>query len=157
MRPYSHAVTQEESQGAPRNLKEGLTSLRQQERFPEVPVTTREEHKTSHCNSRNTTRFPPQCETRPNSPAVTGEQSCALLHNLKGDLTSLRQYKRFPEVPITIQEGPQASCCNSRKNTRFPTQCDMRSFCCSASRAIPSSLSKFSRRLDSLYSSQEVP
>ena len=40
---------------------------------------------------------------------------------------------------------------------RFPTQSEIKPFCWSALRAIPSSLSKFERRLDSLSASQEVP
>ena len=40
MRIYSPAVTQEDSRGATCNLKEGLTSLRQHERFPAIIVTS---------------------------------------------------------------------------------------------------------------------
>ena len=38
----------------PSQLKRSLSSLRQHEKFPEVLVATREESKSSHCNSRNT-------------------------------------------------------------------------------------------------------
>ena len=104
MRMYSPAVTREEFHSAPHNLKKGLTSLRQQEGFPEVTVLIREEPNTSHCNPRNTTRFPPQCKMMLDSPAVTQEQSHATPHNSKGDLTSLRKHKRFPDVPMASWE-----------------------------------------------------
>ena len=51
MRPYSLAETWEESWGVPRNEKGGLTSLRQLERLPEIPITTWEELQDSCHNS----------------------------------------------------------------------------------------------------------
>ena len=75
MRPYSPVVTQEESRGFPRNKKGGLTSLRQHERFSDVSNETVQKLKVTHSNTRNTMRFPSQCEMRLDSPAVTGEES----------------------------------------------------------------------------------
>ena len=88
-------------------MKGGLTSLRQHKRFPEVPVSTREEHQASHCNSRNTTRFPPYCEMRPGYPAVTREQSRIFPCNSKGSLTPFMQHQRFPKIPVTTGKEPQ--------------------------------------------------
>ena len=79
-------------------------------------------------NSRNTLRFPLPCELRPDFPAVTLELSCAGPRNLNGDLTSLRQHDRLPELPVLPFKEPQASLHNSRQTTRFPLQCEMRSF-----------------------------
>ena len=89
---------------------ERLTSLRQHERFPEVPIETRDKPKATHRNLRNTMRFPPPGEKRPNSLEVIRQQSHAPPHNSKGDLTFLRQYKRIPEVPVATRVEPQASC-----------------------------------------------
>ena len=110
MRPYSPAVTREESLVSPHNSKEGLIPLRQHERFPEVPIETRDKPKATHRNLRNTMRFPPPGEKRPNSLEVIRQQSHAPPHNSKGDLTFLRQYKRIPEVPVATRVEPQASC-----------------------------------------------
>ena len=52
--------------------------------------------------------FPPQLEMRPYSPAGSQEESRGTLHKLKGGLTSLRQYKRFPEVSDESPEEYQA-------------------------------------------------
>ena len=94
---------------------------------------------------------------RANSPAVTQEQSLATPHNSKGDLNSLMQHERLPEVPVTTQEEPQAFQCFLRENTKFPPQCKMRPFIpCSALRVSPSSLSNLRWRLDSLYATEEV-
>ena len=83
---------------------------------------------TSCRNSRNTLRFPLQCELRPDSPAVTPEHSCTRPRNLNGDLTSLRQHKRLPEFLVVPGEESQASRRNSRQTKRFPRQCEMRPF-----------------------------
>ena len=52
-------------------------------RFREVPVGTREKPNASHGNSRNITRFPTQCETIPDSSAVTREESHTSLTSQK--------------------------------------------------------------------------
>ena len=97
------------------NSKGDKTTLRQQERFPEVPVTTREEPKTSGFNLGNITRYTSQCKMRHISPAATREQSCTLPCNSKGGLTSLRKHARFPSFIFKNLEEPKASCWNSRK------------------------------------------
>ena len=97
------------------NSKGDKTTLRQHERFPEVPVTTREEPKTSGFNLGNITRYTSQCKMRHISPAATREQSCTLPCNSKGGLTSLRKHARFPSFIFKNLEEPKASCWNSRK------------------------------------------
>ena len=65
-----------------------------------------------------------QRELRPDSPALTQEQSCAPPRNSNGDWTSLGQHKRLPEFPIVTREKPQTSCQNSRKNEIPPSSQD---------------------------------
>ena len=43
----------------PCNLKVELTYLRQQERFPDVPIATQEVPQSSHLNLKKTRRLPP--------------------------------------------------------------------------------------------------
>ena len=110
-------------------------------------------------NSRNTLRSPIPCELRPDSPAETPEQSRAPSRKSNGDLTSQRQHERLPEFPGVPAEESQASRCNSRKIRRFPCPRDMRPFVpsCRAKIAIPTALSKFERRLDSLHTTHGGP
>ena len=115
MRPYSPAVTREESRDYPRNSKGGLTSLRQHERLPEVPVSIREDPQASLCNLSKTMTFPLQHETWPDSPAVTQEQSRHPPDNLKGGLTPFMQLQRFPEIPTATREEPHVSCRNLKE------------------------------------------
>ena len=126
MKPYFPAATREESQGVPHNLKGGLISLKQHERFPEVPVETQVGPKAPGLNSRNTTRFSPQFEVKPYSPEATQEESRGASRNSKTTMTSLRHHERFPEVPVTSQEEPKPSCCYWRNITRFSPQPKMR-------------------------------
>ena len=51
-----------------------LTSLRQHELVPEIPVANREENQASHRNLRKTKRFSPQREMRPFSRAMSLEK-----------------------------------------------------------------------------------
>ena len=152
------AVTLEESRGTPHNSKGRLTSLRPHGRLPEILTETREEPRASCHNLSNTTRFSSQWEMRPDPPAVTQEQSHTPPRNLEGELTSLRQDLRFPKVAtVATWEESQAYHHNSRIKHEIPplTQDDTL-FPCNASTAIPSSLSKLKRRLDSLYATQRV-
>ena len=57
---------------------------------------------------------------------LTQKEPWGAPHNLKGGLTSLRQHKRFPKVPISTREEHQASCCNLRNTMRFPPYRKMR-------------------------------
>ena len=70
---------------------------------------------TSCRNSRNTLRFPLPGKLRPDSPDVTPEHSRAHPRNINGDLTSLRQHDRLPELPVLPSEEPQASLHNLRQ------------------------------------------
>ena len=49
----------------PSSSHEDWTFLRQQERFPEVHIVTREEPSVSYRNSRKNRKFSAQCEMRP--------------------------------------------------------------------------------------------
>ena len=139
--PYFSAAAPEESQGAPRNLKGGLTSLRQHERSPEAPITTREEPQIYRCNSRKTTRFPPQGKMSPNSPAVTQEQFRVPPRNSKGELTPFMQVKRFPKIAIATREEPRVSSLNSRSTPCALPDLEMRTDPFLNSRGIPTFLS----------------
>ena len=68
MRSDSPAATREHFSVAARTSKGALTSLKQQERFPEVSVAGREEAQASRCNSRKPGDSPPQRDMRPRSP-----------------------------------------------------------------------------------------
>ena len=103
MRPSSIAPTPEESREAPHNSKGFLISQRQHERLPQVPFATRGN---PHFLPQLEKHFeiPPSMRMRPDSPAVTPEQSRAPPRNSKGDLTSLRQHERLPEYPVLTGE-----------------------------------------------------
>ena len=103
LRPDSPAVTPEHSCAGPRNSNGDLTSLRQHERLPELLVVRSEEPQTSHCNSRQTTRFPHQREMRPFSPAATQEQSHVPSQNSRGGLTPFVQLKGGSEIPSQLK------------------------------------------------------
>ena len=115
LRPNSPAVTREESGNPTCTLKGDLTSLRQDERLPEVSVATRVELQTSSLNLRKSTRFHSQCEIRSLSPAAPQEQSRVPSLNSKGALTPVMQFKRFPEISITTQEESRISPLISRR------------------------------------------
>ena len=74
MRTYSPATTQEESQTVSGNEKGSLTSLRNHERFTDVPIITREEPRVSYHKWTNITRFYLQCKMMADSPALPPEQ-----------------------------------------------------------------------------------
>ena len=120
-------TTRGESREATHNSKGFLTSHRQHEKLPQVPMATRRTH-TSCRNWNNTLRFSFPCKLRPDSPALTPEHSCTHPRNSNGDLTSLRQHDRLPDLPIVPAEEPQASRRNSRQTTIFPHQREMRPF-----------------------------
>ena len=65
------------------------THLLKHDRNSEIPVATEEEPRISHRKTRKATRFPPQCEMRPDSPAATGEQSRVNSSQLEGMVDSL--------------------------------------------------------------------
>ena len=87
-------TTTEESQEAPYNSKGFLTSHRHHEKLPEGTVTTRgNQIFLPQLKKDRNSRFPLQCELRPNSPAMTREQSRAPPRNLNGDWTSLGKHE----------------------------------------------------------------
>ena len=99
----------------PHNSKADLISLRQHERFPEVPVITPEEPQASSCNLRKTTRFHPQQEMRPSPPVAPREQSPVPSQNSKGSLTPFIQLKGLPEIPVATLDDPRFSRQNLRR------------------------------------------
>ena len=52
-----------------------LTTFMQLKKFPDIPVSPREEHPGSHHNSRRTPVFPPQLAMRFHFPALSGKES----------------------------------------------------------------------------------
>ena len=64
-RTDSPASIGEESQGVPRNVNGGLTSLKKSRRLPEVLLASQEEPQAYYCKSGKTTRFLTQGEMRP--------------------------------------------------------------------------------------------
>ena len=117
LRPDSPAVTPEHFGSRPCNSNGYLTSLRQHERLPDLPVVPAVEPQASSRNLRQTTRFPRQREMRPFSPAVPQMQSRVPTQNSRGGLTPFMQLKgaqRSPsqlkmkaEFPTTPREEPR--------------------------------------------------
>ena len=106
---FIRAAMREESQGAPRNDKGDLTSLRRHERSPRV---TR--------NSRGTLRFPPQLKANYEILPCTLEEAllcCSVSKgrqrfpwNSKGSSLCFRKLQKFQEIPVP-----------NERNTEFPT------------------------------------
>lgn len=86
---------------------------------------------------------------RPDSPAVTREQPYTPLPTSKGELISLRQHNRFPDVPAASRE-PKLPATTLDKRRYF---LNVRSgpIPCRALRRIPEFSQKLKRRLDSFY------
>ena len=75
MKPDSSAFSPELSRVTHHTKKSGLTSFRQLQRFPETPVSRREEHQFQHRNSRSALCTPYNLEMRADSLASTEEVS----------------------------------------------------------------------------------
>ena len=160
MRTYYPAATWEESCSATHNSEGGLTSLKQQWEVPWGP----------RCNSRRTQSFLPQLEKHHEIPAsMWYEAWFPALESLlksnpglppqsKGDLTSLSKHKRLPEIPRGNSRGTLIFPPQLEKNHEIPPSMWDEAFVPSnALREIPSSQSKHERRLDSLYTTQDIP
>ena len=112
----SPAVIREQSRVPPPNLKGCLTSFWQLERFPEIPVATREEAQVSSHKSRRTPCSPPHLDMKADSPVSTREEPqypCCIqeeprifYHYTIEGLTHLFQLKRNPEIPVITREEP---------------------------------------------------
>ena len=114
MGPDPPPVILEHSRAHPRNSNGDLTFLRQHEKLPEFPMVPGEESLATHCNSRQTMRFPCQCEMRPFSPAALREQSeFPLKTQEEAGLPSCNS--RAPRIPITTLDESRRSHYKVRK------------------------------------------
>ena len=104
MRPKFPAVTREQSRTPPCNMKGLLTSVRQQERFPEIPVATREEHQVSRHNLRKTTRFPYSTRDEALFPCITSKATPSSLLKLERGLDSLYTTQEVSDSLYATQE-----------------------------------------------------
>ena len=143
MRPYSPAVTREESLVSPHSSKEGLIPLRQHERFPEVPIATREDPQVSCLNLRWDEAQIPFSESR-------------------GIWSACSQLERMPDSPGATVQIPLGQCLNSNRTPSFPPQLEQNNqihlsmqdeawFSFGDLRAIPISSWQLKTRLDSLF------
>ena len=158
-------------------MKEGLTSLKQLERFPEILVTTQEEPRVSAttweeaqlpcCNSRRNMTSPPQLERSPDSLVATWKLSTDHNRNSRGTPCFPSQVKRTPSSPST-RDKAWFPCSNSdgtprspwqlERNTVFPTSTwDEAWFPGSDSKGIPSSPRQLESRPYSSEATREVP
>ena len=64
-------------------------------------------------------KIPPQCEMKPNSPALTRDKSLVPLRNWKGGSTLFMQLKKILKIPITILEEPDVTA-TTREEPRVP-------------------------------------
>ena len=55
--------------------KGSLTPLSQLKKFPDIPISTQEEHRGSHHNSKRAPFFPPHLTMRVHFPALSGKES----------------------------------------------------------------------------------
>ena len=69
MRPFSTVAAREKSYLSSYASKGSLTPLMQLKNFPYIPISTREENRGSHNNSRRAPVFPLHLEMRISSPA----------------------------------------------------------------------------------------
>ena len=153
MRPYSPAVTQEESQHYPHNSKGGLTPLRQPEQFCEIPVTTPRypsqlERNHEFPASIQDEALLPCCDSRESqgSPRIKKEAWLPQCTSI-GSLRFPSQLEWNPKIPIETLEEPQVSTL-TRVEAQFP---------CSDLKAIPSSPWQLERSPGSLDATQKVP
>ena len=92
------APTLEESREDPHNSKGVLTSQKQDDRLPQVPVATREDPN-YRLQLKKHLEIPASVRIETSFPCPP-EQSHAPPHNSNRDLTSLRQHERLPEFPV---------------------------------------------------------
>ena len=104
----------------PRNSHEEWTFLKPQEWIPDDPIVTEEEPQVCCHNSRKTRRFSPQHKMRPFSAVASREKSHIPSCVSIGSLTPLRQFKKFPDIPVFTREENRGSHHNSRRAPFFP-------------------------------------
>ena len=155
LRPESPAVIPEHSRTRPYNSAGDLASLRQQERLPEFLVVPGEESQAPSRNSRQTTRFPHQCEMRPFSPASPRELSS--LSKLERMLDSLHATQGGPEIPVTTRDESQVSRHTSRRAPCVQPHLEMRSHSLLQLKRNPNFPSHHKRRPVSSLESQVEP
>ena len=146
MRPDLSAATREQSRIPSLNLKGGLTSFMQLQRFPKIPVATRGE---------------------PEFPTPTWEEPCVPYFISRWGPIPLLQFKRNPDFPLAPQEEACLTNWNLRGTPRILPQVkrtlnslstrDKTWFPCSDSRGIIRFPSQFERWPDSPESTRVVP
>ena len=115
MRPYSPAVTREQSRAPHLKSNGDWTSLGLHGTLPEFSIVTREKPQTSHHNSRKTTRFSHHHEMKPFFLGGPREKSQVPSENSIGALTPLKPLKGLQEILIATREESRVLCFNSRR------------------------------------------
>ena len=107
MRPVPAVASRAQSHLSSWSSKGLLTPLMQFKKFPDIPVSTREEHRGSCHNSRRAPLFPPHLEMRVHFLASVGKESQRSNRTSRGGGVNLkveRNYRvvpRFQKTPMT--------------------------------------------------------
>ena len=85
----------------------------QLKKFPDIPVSTREEHRVSHHNSRRAPVSPPYLEMRVQSPASSAKESRCYCHTSGGGRSHLETQDKlqgsFEKTPMSPSTRDKAS------------------------------------------------
>ena len=163
MRPFSTVVSGEKSHLPSRPSKGSLTPLRQLKKFPNIPVSTREEYRRSSHNSKRAPVFPPHLEMRVYFPALLGKESQRSHHTSGGggfNLTLERNSRgsatipKDPSVPIRSRYNC-LPCTDLTVTTRFASKHDGTCESPVATRESHKSLCKLDRKPDSTVTARE--
>ena len=107
-RPFSPVASREKSH-LPSASKGSLTPLKQLKKFPDIPASTRVEHRSSHHNCRRAPFFPPHLEKRVYFSGSSGKKSRHFRRTSRGDSLNLTlesnswvlaSIPKGPDVPI---------------------------------------------------------
>ena len=109
MRTFSALVYREKSHLPSWASNGSLTPLRQPKKFPDIPVSTRKEHRGSRHNSRRAPVFPSHPERRVHFPASSGKESLNSHRTSRGsglnltleDSRSRATISNDPNAPMT--------------------------------------------------------
>ena len=109
MRTFSALVYREKSHLPSWASNGSLTPLRQPKKFPDIPVSTRKEHRGSRHNSRRAPVFPSHPERRVHFPASSGKESLNSHRTSRGSGLNLT-LERTPGVLPPFQTTPMSQC-----------------------------------------------
>ena len=145
MKLFSASLSQEKSHLPCLASQGSLTPLMQLKKFPDIHVSTREEHRGSRHNSRRAPFLPPHLEMRVHFPASSGKESWHSLRTSRGGGLNLKLER------------------NSRGHVKIPTDPDVpihsrcNGFPCTNSTVNPSIDSKHDGRWSALWHLERKP